>query len=184
MLAGAFVACFASVALTQGTRMLRHPTVSRDSVAFEYAGDIWSVSRNGGPATRLTSTPDFDIDPHFSPDGTRIAFSSTVAGNTDVYVMPSTGGDPRRLTFHPGADRVQGWTPDGRYIIFTSSRSSSPQEGYFRLWKISVDGGEPEPLSLPRAASGSFSPDGTKLAYEEFLQPIFPIWYETSYWRQ
>ena len=112
--------------------MLRHPTVSRDAIAFEYAGDIWSVSRNGGPATRLTSTPDFDIDPYFSPDGSRIAFSSTVAGNTDVYVMPSNGGDPRRLTFHPGVDRVKGWTPDGRYIIFSSSRTSAPQEAYFR----------------------------------------------------
>src|SRR5215467_8225370 len=103
---------FVCVTSAQGTRMLRHPTVSRDLVAFEYAGDIWSVSRNGGPATRLTATADFAIDPYFSPDGSQIAFSSTVAGNTDVYVMPSGGGDPKRLTFHPGADRVKGWTPD------------------------------------------------------------------------
>src|SRR5438128_12450790 len=95
----AIVAFFAVIAFGQGTRLLRHPAVSRDLVAFEYAGDIWSVSRNGGPATRLTSTSDFDIDPYFSPDGSRIAFSSTVAGNTDVYVMASTGGDPQRLTF-------------------------------------------------------------------------------------
>ena len=37
----------------QGTRLLRHPTVSRDSVAFEYAGDLWIVSRTGGQARRL-----------------------------------------------------------------------------------------------------------------------------------
>ena len=141
----------------QGTRMLRHPSVSRDAVAFEYAGDIWSVSRNGGTATRLTSTSDFDIDPYYSPDGSSIAFSSTVAGNTDVFVMPSTGGDPRRLTFHPGVDRVKGWTPDGRYIIFSSARTSAPQEAYFRLWKINIDGGQPEPLAPPRAFSGSVS---------------------------
>jgi tricorn protease len=167
----------------QGTRMLRHPSVSRDAIAFEYAGDIWSVSRNGGAATRLTSTSDFDIDPYFSPDGSQIAFSSTVAGNTDVYVMPSNGGDPRRLTFHPGVDRVKGWTPDGRSIIFSTARTSAPQEAYFRLWKINVDGGMPEPLAPPRAFSGSFSPDGSKLAFEEFPLPIFPIWYEASYWR-
>src|SRR5262249_48965077 len=174
---------FAATAAAQGTRMLRHPSVSRDSIAFEYAGDIWSVSRNGGPATRLTSTEDFDIDPYYSPDGSLIAFSSTVAGNTDVYVMPSTGGDPKRLTFHPGVDRVKGWTPDGRYIIFSSARTSAPQEAYFRLWRISVDGGQPEPLAPPRAFSGSFSPDGSRLAFEEFPLPIFPIWYEASYWR-
>ena len=50
-------------ASAQGTRLLRHPTVSRDSVAFEYAGDLWIVSRNGGQARRLTSTPGAEIDP-------------------------------------------------------------------------------------------------------------------------
>src|SRR5437588_12846673 len=95
------------------TRLLRHPTVSRDAVAFEYAGDLWVVSRSGGPARRLTSTPGAEIDPYFSPDGSQIAYTSTVAGNTDVYVVPAAGGDPKRLTYHPGIDRVRGWTPDG-----------------------------------------------------------------------
>src|ERR687888_2333915 len=99
-------------ASAQGTRLLRHPTVSRDLVAFEYAGDLWVVSRSGGQARRLTSTPGVEIDPYFSPDGSQIAYTSTVAGNTDVYVVSATGGAPRRLTFHPGTDRVRGWTPD------------------------------------------------------------------------
>src|SRR5215468_6798192 len=85
-----YVSC-ATVA--QGTRLLRHPTVSRDSVAFEYAGDLWIVSRSGGTARRLTSTPSFETEPYFSPDGSQIAFTATIAGNTDVYVMPSAGGD-------------------------------------------------------------------------------------------
>src|SRR5438045_2719752 len=165
----------AIVAAGQGTRLLRHPTVSRDQVAFEYAGDLWAVSRSGGEAKRLTSTADFDIDPYFSPDGSQIAFSSTAAGNTDVYVMSSNGGDPRRLTFHPGVDRVKGWTPDGRSIVFSSTRTSAPQEAYFRLWKISADGGQPEPLAPPRAFSGSFSQDGSKLAFDEIPLAIFPV---------
>src|SRR5947209_10190799 len=85
----------------QGTRLLRHPTVSRDSVAFEYAGDLWIVSRSGGQARRLTSTPNVETDPYFSPDGSQLAFTATVAGNTDVYVVPVSGGDPKRLTYHP-----------------------------------------------------------------------------------
>src|ERR1044071_342004 len=98
----------------QGTRLLRHPTVSRDSIAFEYAGDLWLVARSGGQARRLTSTSGVEIDPYFSPDGSKIAFTSTVAGNTDVYVVSTAGGDPKRLTYHPANDRVRGWTPDGR----------------------------------------------------------------------
>ena len=107
----------------QGTRLLREPTVSRDSIAFEYAGDLWIVSRNGGTARRLTATPGLEIDPHFSPDGTSLAFSAIVAGNTDVYVVNSAGGEPRRLTYHPGVDRVRGWTPDGKRVIFSSVRT-------------------------------------------------------------
>ena len=87
----------------QGTRLLRHPTVSRDQIAFEYAGDLWVVARAGGSARRLTATPTVETDPQFSPDGSKIAFTATVGGNTDVYVISAAGGDPTRLTFHPGA---------------------------------------------------------------------------------
>src|SRR3954462_1343981 len=90
----------ASVISAQGTRLLRHPTVSRDQVAFEYAGDVWVVPRGGGAARRLTATPTVETDPYFSPDGTRIAFTATVGGNSDVYVIPAGGGEPARLTFH------------------------------------------------------------------------------------
>src|ERR1700704_3127454 len=132
----ALLLCFlVSVRATaQGTRLLRQPTVSRDQVAFEYAGDLWVVSRSGGQARRLTSTPGAEIDPYFSPDGSQIAFTATVAGNTDVYVVPTTGGDPKRLTYHPGIDVVRGWTPDGRRVVFASLRVSAPQQSYFRLW--------------------------------------------------
>src|SRR5260370_7740248 len=89
------------------TRLLRHPTVSRDTIAFEYAGDLWVVSRAGGQARRLTSAPGVETDPYFSPDGSQIAFSATVAGNTDVYLIPPAPGDPTRLPHHPGPDPVR-----------------------------------------------------------------------------
>lgn len=167
----------------QGTRLLRHPTVSRDSVAFEYAGDLWVVSRSGGTARRLTSTPSLEIDPYFSPDGSQIAFTATIAGNTDVYVVPTSGGDPKRLTYHPAIDRVRGWKPDGKSIIFASNRTGAPQQSYMQLWTISVDGGLPEMLPLPRAFSGAYSPDNTRLAYEEIPTVFVPEWIETSMWR-
>jgi tricorn protease len=169
--------------LAQGTRLLRHPTVSRDSVAFEYAGDLWIVSRSGGTARRLTSTPSVELDPYFSPDGSQVAFSATIAGNTDVYVVSAAGGDPKRLTFHPAIDRVRGWSPDGRRVIFASGRDTAPPQSYVRLWSVSVDGGFPEPLPMPRAFSGSYSPDGRRIAYEEMNTVFIPDWYETSMWR-
>src|ERR1700722_10493846 len=147
----------------QGTRLLRHPTVSREAVAFEYAGDLWIVARGGGQARRLTSTPGAETEPYFSPDGSQIAYTSTVAGNTDVYVMPSAGGEPKRLTYHPGVDVARGWTPDGKRVVFASSRGTVPTPGtnsFFRLWTVGVDGDMPQQLPMPRAYAGSLSPDG------------------------
>ena len=168
----------------QGTRLLRHPTVSRDQIAFEYAGDLWLVSRSGGQARRITSTQGLEIEPYFSPDGAQIAFSATVAGNTDVYVVSTSGGNPKRLTYHPGNDRVRGWTPDGRRIVFASARTSAPQQAYVKLWTISVDGtGLPEQVPMPRAFSAAYSPDGRRIAYEEFQTAFIPDWYEASMWR-
>jgi tricorn protease len=172
-----------SIAAAQGTRLLRHPTVSRDSIAFEYAGDLWVVARSGGQARRLTSTQGVEIEPYFSPDGSKIAFTSTVASNTDVYVVPTAGGDPKRLTYHPATDRVRGWTPDGQRVIFASGRDTAPQQSYVRLWTISADGGFPEPLPMPRAFNASYSADSRRVAYEEFATVFFPDWYETSFWR-
>src|SRR5499433_452748 len=141
-----FSVFISEIAAAQGTRLLRHPTVSRDSIAFEYAGDLWIVGRTGGQARRLTSTQGVELDPYFSPDGSKIAFTSTVAGNTDVYVVPTAGGDPKRLTYHPATDRVRGWTPDGQRVIFASGRDTAPQQSYVKLWTISVAGGFPEAL--------------------------------------
>ena len=173
----------AAAAMAQGTRLLRHPTVSRDLVAFEYAGDLWAVSRGGGQARRLTSTPGVENEPSFSPDGSQIAFTANVAGNTDIYVMPTAGGDSKRLTYHPGEDNVRGWSPDGSRVIFASVRTSVPQEAYYQLWSIGLEGGLPEKLPLPRAFTGSYSPDGRRLAYEEISTHMFPGWYEASMWR-
>ena len=179
----AVLACLAISVSAQGTRLLRHPTVSRELIAFEHGGDLWVVSRSGGQARRVTSTQGVELDPFFSPDGSQIAYTSTVAGNTDVYVVPTAGGDPKRLTYHPSLDRVRGWTPDGRSVVFASPRTSAPQQAYWRLWSISVDGGLPEPLPMPRAFSVAYSPDNKRLAYEEITTEFIPPWYQLSQWR-
>jgi tricorn protease len=148
-----------------GTRLLRTPTVSATQIAFAYANNIWVVGRTGGTARRLTSFQGQTTNPHFSPDGKWIAFSAEYAGNVDVYVIPAEGGEPKRLTWHPGGDTVQGWTPDGKCVLFASARATAAPTAAPRFWTVPAEGGVEEPLPLPRAYQGKFSPDGSHIAY-------------------
>ncbi len=143
--------------------LLRQPTASRDQIVFVFAGDLWRVARSGGDAVRLTSHPGREQHPHFSPDGSLVAFSGEYDGNTDVYVVPATGGNPVRLTSHPGQDWVCGWSPDGKRVLFSSLRDSANDSA--RLFTVPVGGGPAAEIPLPRAKEGAFSPDGTHLAY-------------------
>ncbi len=153
------------LALGAQTRMLRSPTVSRTQIAFAYAQNIWVVDRAGGQARMLTAFQGQASNPYFSPDGTLIAFTANYAGNADVYVVPAAGGQPKRLTWHPGNDDVTGWTPDGKRVVFASGRATEAPTASPRFWTVSVDGGEPTPMPMPRAYQGQISPDGRYVAY-------------------
>jgi len=166
--------------------LLRYPSLSQNTIAFRYADDIWTVPRTGGEAERLTSTSSVTEGPYFSPDGTQIAYSAHLHGNTDVYVVPASGGIPRRITWHPAGSFVIGWTPDSKNILFSSGRIS--YRHYLRLFVAHADGtGTPQPLPLPAGSQGSYSPDGQYLAYESITRwedawkrykggQNFPIW--------
>ena len=150
-------------AFAQGTMLLREPTLSKESVVFIYANDLWKAPVAGGDAIRLTSGEGYESFPHFSPDEQWIAFSAEYDGNTDVYVIPAEGGTPKRLTFHPGADIVQGWSPEGE-VLFRSSRNGRPTR-LNQLFTVAKDGGLPIAVDVPRAAYGELSPDGKYIAY-------------------
>jgi len=167
--------------------ILRNPSLSQNSVAFLYADDIWTVSRSGGEAQRLTSTGSVVLGPVFSPDGSQIAYTAHNSGSGyDVYTIPSAGGIPHRITWHPSGPGVVAWTPDGKDIL-VASEMSSPRH-YGRLFLAHADGsGIPEPLPLPSGSQGSYSPDGQSLAYESITRwqeawkrykggQNFPIW--------
>jgi tricorn protease len=152
-----------------GHLLLRNPALSRTQIVFTYAGDLWTVPRDGGEAKRLTTAPGVETDAVFSPDGSTIAFTGEYDGNVDVFVMPAAGGVPRRLTYHPGQDEAVGWTPDGKRVLFVSSRAV-PNDGA-RLYTLPAEGGGlPEELPLPIALEGSYSPDGSHLAYVPLFQ--------------
>jgi tricorn protease len=150
-------------AFSQGTMLLRQPTLSADHVVFVYANDLWKAPLSGGDAVRLTTYEGYESSPHFSNDGNWIAFSAEYDGNTDVYVIPVEGGTPKRLTYHPGGDYVQGWTHTGE-ILFRTGRKAHPTKTS-QLYTVAAKGSFPQPLVDIRAAYGEVSADGKHLAY-------------------
>ena len=173
-----FVMAYSSIAFAQEMqegRLMRFPDIYKDKVVFMYGGELWLASTSGGVARRITSHAGRELFPKFSPDGKWIAFTGQYDGNFNVYVMPSDGGQPRQLTFYQGSaqplsdrmgihDQVVTWTPDSKRIVFLSRRDA--QNGWIkRPFAVSIDGGLPQPLPMDQGGLVSYSPDGTKIAY-------------------
>ncbi|HET7456866.1 MAG TPA: PDZ domain-containing protein [Gemmatimonadaceae bacterium] len=172
----ALAAAAAPLAAQSGSNtplLLQQPALSRTQVVFAYAGDLWTVPREGGDARRLTTGAGNETHPSFSPDGSLVAFTGEYEGNADVYVVPVEGGVPRRLTYHPAPDEVVGWAPDGKRVLFRSFRSSFSR--FPQLYTVSRDGGPATAVPLPSGYDGAYSPDGASLAYLPSM-PANEIW--------
>jgi tricorn protease len=172
--------------LSASTLLLRFPAIHGDQIVFSYAGNLYTVDREGGLARRLTSHEGYEMFARFSPDGRQIAFTGQYDGNTEVYLMPAQGGVPQRVTYTATLGRdevsdrmgpnsiVMGWTPDGKQILFRSRmREFNDFKG--QLYLVSAAGDLPEQLPLPRGGFCSFSPDGKKLAYNRIFRE-FRTW--------
>lgn len=147
---------------------MQYPDVHDNTIIFVSGGDLWKVPAAGGTAIRLTFSDGTETYPSISPDGSLVAFTGDYDGNADVYVMNINGGDITRLTFHPGTDEVIGWNATRNKIMFTSGRNTPSR--YVKIYLISPDGTGLEEMIMYDAARGSFSPDGSKIAYNKDSQ--------------
>ncbi|HEV2176276.1 MAG TPA: PDZ domain-containing protein [Terriglobia bacterium] len=159
-------------------RLMRFPDVYKDKIVFSYAGDLWLVSSQGGTAHRITTDPGLELFPKFSPDGQWIAFTGQYDGNPNVYVIPSEGGQPKQLTFHPGVpvpermgveNEVLTWFPDSKRLVFLSRRDTF-NDWFGRPYVTSIEGGLPVKLPIDKGGLMSFSPDGSKMAYNRIFR--------------
>jgi tricorn protease len=97
-----FLVLIFTSAFSQGTMLLRQPTVSGSSIVFVHADDLWKVGRDGGDAVRLTSAVGSESNPRFSPDGKWIAFTGQYDGNYDVFVSLQKESEKTPGTGRPG----------------------------------------------------------------------------------
>jgi len=164
-----FLSLLAASQLAQAeTKMLTHPAISKNQLAFVYAGDIWLANRDGSAPHRITSSTADESNPHFSPDGKWLAYSANHDNNNDVYLISTTGGQPTRLTWHPGPDTVNGWSADGQRILFTSRREMKIGRSA-QAWEVAVKGGLPTKVMDAVVQSAAWSLDGETIAYQPYI---------------
>ena len=119
---------------------------------------------NGDNQRNLTTFPAIDTDPAWSPDGTKIAFTTDRdSGNPEVYVVNASGGIPINLTNNPALDGDPNWSPDGTKIAFART-----VDGNSDVWVMNADGSGQKRLTRKAADDYDpvWSPDGKKIAFE------------------
>src|SRR5689334_6029366 len=168
------------------TRLLRFPTTNDKDIVFCYAGELYTVGKDGGVARRLTSGPGYTSFPRFSPDGKQVAFTSEYDGNREVYLMPAEGGTPKRLTITATLGRddvsdrmgpnniVMTWENTKPLVVFRSRRVTF-DDFVGSLYAVGMDAELPQQLPVPRGGFASFSPDDSKMAFNRVFRE-FRTW--------
>ena len=166
-----------SFTTTEGTWMNLDVSPDGKTIVFDMLGDIYSLPISGGKAKALRTGIPFEIQPRFSPDGTKISFTSDAGGGDNVWIMNTDGSNAKQITkesFRLLNNAV--WMPDGNYLVarkhFTSQRSLGAGE----MWQYHVTGGSGLQLTKRKndqqdVNEPNISPDGKYMYYSEDIYP-------------
>ena len=126
--------------------------------------EIWRSDADGSNLVQLTSFGGpLTGTPRWSPDGRQIACDSRPGAHPNIYIVSGDGGPVRQLINDRSDDAVPSWSHDGRWIYFASNRSGS-----WQVWKRTVDGGQPVPVTNNGGFAALESPDGKSVYYTKF----------------
>ncbi|WP_315761855.1 amidohydrolase family protein [Sphingomonas sp. Y38-1Y] len=149
------------------------------TIAFTLLGDIYTMPIAGGTPTRIAEGLAWEVQPRFSPDGRRIAFTSDRGGGDNIWIMNADGSDKRQVTKEDFRLLNQpSWSPDGQYIVakkhFTTGRSLGTGE----VWMYHVSGGagvrlvkRPDERHQKELGEPVFAPDGKSVYFTRNVTP-------------
>ena len=142
---------------TEGSWISVDVSPDGSTLVFDLLGDIYTMPITGGRATPLTQGMAFDAQPRFSPDGTKIVFTSDRSGGEGVWTMSLDMTDTTQIS-RGKTDKYDSpeWTPDGNYIVVTRGMN---------LHMYHVDGGAGARLIRAPATTGGPGGGGGNLRY-------------------
>lgn len=100
--------------------------------------DLYIKSVDGVAVTQLTSDAASDVQPAFSPDGSRVAFASNRSGQWDIWVIDVNGGPAVQVTSSPAEEIHPSWSPDGQELVYCSLPTGG---GQWELWVTNANAG-------------------------------------------
>ena len=167
------------IRVDEGTWMDVDVSPDGRTVAFSLLGDIYTMPISGGTPVRISEGLAWEVHPRFSPDGSRIAFTSDRGGGDNIWLMNANGSDKRQLTDESFRLLNQpSWSPDGQFIVakkhFTTGRSLGTGE----VWMYHISGGSgvalverPNEQHQKELGEPVYAPDGSAVYYTRNVTP-------------
>lgn len=166
-----------SFSTDEGTWMNLDVSPDGKEIVFDLLGDIYLMPIGGGAATLLRGGAPYEVQPRFSPDGSKISFTSDAGGGDNIWIMNRNGEKAKQITKENFRLLNNGvWMPNGKYLIarkhFTSRRSLGAGE----MWMYHIGGGDGLQLTKRKndqqdAGEPVVSADGRYLYFSEEVYP-------------
>ncbi len=146
-----------------GTKIVFCSTRDNEGTIYDNGVDVFIMDADGSNQINLTNNPASDSGPSWSPDGSKIVFSSWRDGVNigEIYVMNIDGSEQTRLTYNSYVDDYPDWSPDGSKIVFSSHKNNWPE-----IYIMNSDGSGQRRLTfLQSGYYPSWSPEGDRIAF-------------------